>query len=136
MTILAVDTQPERLRELVGKLREVFPKEKIVDFSVPALAVRHSFRAEVSLVFTRADMKRLGGLQVAQGVRFYCPNAKIFLVTDEKTPKSVFRQREISGFLPSPVTADAIRTTVELAGWTGQDKESKSGEKLEAGYEK
>ena len=126
MTILAVDTHPEGLSELVGNLREVFPEEEIVDFNVPALAVQHSFRAEVNLVFTRVDMKRLGGLQVAQGVRFYCPQAKVFLVTDEKTPKSVFRQREISGCLPCPVTADAIRRAVGTAEEAGPEEGAKA----------
>lgn len=131
MTILAVDTHADGLNELVGTLREVFPKEEIVAFSRPALAVQYSFRTEVSLVFTRADMKRLGGLQVAQGVRFYRPHAKVFLVTDEKTPKSVFRQREIGGFLSCPVTAGAIRAAVAAVGGTGLKTYAEKERKVE-----
>lgn len=125
MTILAVDTHPEGLIGLADKLREVFPKEKVVDFSVPALAVQYSFRAEVSMVFTRVNMKRLSGLRVAQGVRFYRPHAKVFLVTDEKTPRGVFKQKGISGFLPYPVTAAAIRAAVGAAGKAGLEEDAK-----------
>lgn len=112
MTILAVDTQAQRLAELADCLREVFPQEEIVEFADPALAVQHSSRTEVGMVFVSADTWRLNGLQVAMGVQFYRPQAETFLVTYEKTPKRYFRQKEISGCLPYPVTADAIRTAV------------------------
>ena len=121
MTILAVDTHPGRLRELAGCLREAFPKAEVAAFCVPALAVQHSFRSEVSLVFARSEMKRLGGVQVAQAVQFYHPRAKAFLMTDEKTPKRVFRHRALSGFLSGPPTAAAIRAAVAAADGAAQN---------------
>lgn len=112
MTILAVDNRADRLDELVRCLREVFPAEEIVDFTDPGLAVQHSFRTGVDLVFAGADMRRLDGVQVAQGVQFFRPQARAFLVADAAARPKPSGPGEISGRLTYPVTPEAIRAAV------------------------
>ena len=115
MTILAVDSRADRLEELAGCLREVFPAEEIVAFADPGLAVQHSFRTQVDLVFAGADTRRLSGVQVAQGVRFFRPEARAFLVAEANAREKPSGPGEISGRLTYPVTPEAVRAAVSQA---------------------
>ncbi len=112
MTILAVDGCPGRLEALARCLQEVFPEDEIKAFSDPGLAVQHSFRAEVTATFVGPCNRRLDSLAVVQGIQFFHPGARAFLITDQDTPKRMLDRAEISAYLHGPVTAGAIRTAV------------------------
>lgn len=119
MEIMAVDNQCDRLEELAACLRTAFPEAEIVTFTEPGLAVQYTFKKHVDLVFAERYMRRLDGIQVAEGIHFFCPEAMIYLVYGEGTRPREIKQKAVTGYFIRPLSAGDIQKRVETenAAW-------------------
>lgn len=113
MIIVTVDNQSDRLAELAACLQDAFPGSEVVDFIQPGLAVQYSFQSHVDLVFAERFMRRLDGFQVAEGIRFFQPEAMIYLVSDARSTLRNTSHKGIMGSFVRPLSAEEIRLRVE-----------------------
>lgn len=112
MIMLAVDNRPDRLKELAACLQTAFPGAEIVDFTAPGLAVQYSFKNHVDVVFTEQAMRRLDGIQVAEGIHFFRPEAMIYLVTAAGAQARNTAHSDSIGCFTRPLIAADIRERV------------------------
>lgn len=112
MKMIAVDNRPDRLTELADCLRRAFPEAEIEAFIDPGSAVQYSFKNQVDIAFTEHSMRRLDGIQVAEGIHFFQPETMIYLLTDAGAPVRKVTNKDVAGSFTRPLDAADIRKKV------------------------
>lgn len=116
MTILAVDSCPERLEDIRPLLERVFPFDAIVTKSDPLVAGQYSFHHPVDVLYTALDMKLMDGLKLACFVRRASPDALTFLiVSPECEIESELWADELDGQLVYPISEESLREALRIA---------------------
>ncbi|MDL2238454.1 hypothetical protein LJC56_11635 [Christensenellaceae bacterium OttesenSCG-928-K19] len=114
MTILVVDTNPDRLWELVGNIRAVFRQDTVEYTHDPLMAGKFGFNYHIDVLFTELKMERMNGLRLSDLLRKQNSGMKTFLISGQKEfctdmVGQVVWGKNNGGNLVRPVTVDMVR---------------------------
>lgn len=116
MKIIAVDPNPEKLMRLSAEIRKSTPPGSSVEcFCDPLYAYQYSFYHPVDALYAVARMGRLTGLELAENMRSRYPALRVFILWHNDAFRQEAEQLEVDGYLITPVTADALKKTMEDA---------------------
>lgn len=116
MKIIAVDPNPEKLMRLSAEIRKSTPPGSSVEcFCDPLYAYQYSFYHPVDALYAVARMGRLTGLELAENMRSRYPALRVFILWHNDAFRQEAEQLEVDGYFITPVTADALKKTMEDA---------------------
>lgn len=122
--ILAVDDESLVLKSLVRELEIVFPGKEIVSFSSGNKA-KEFIKAEknepIEYAFLDIRLRGTTGLEIAKFLKEHSPNSKVVFCTAYSDYTMDAWKLHALGYLIKPVTATAIKETLDAmdAGWDG-----------------
>lgn len=120
MKILAVANQPAMLEALQAELQKILPKAEILKETDALMAGKYAFNHAVDIVFAKADMKRMSGLQLIRFVKHEHPGVKGFLVEAENQPSALSPAAagEVAGVLTYPFAENAVCNALQRCAAT------------------
>lgn len=117
MKILAIDEQPEALKEMTDHLQAAFPQETIAAFGSPLFALQYAGQhpEEIGLVFSAIAMRQMDGITLAQSMKNYAPGAVIYFAVETENSElaEIAKQHGNGSCLPKPITVERIRKATE-----------------------
>lgn len=114
--ILAVDPQPDSLRDLCEKLRRTFPEETVAAFGNPLDALQFGERNPFELLFTDVRLRPFDGYELIKALR-QKRAFRAYVVSGSRDQPDRLDWMNISGSYAKPVSAEELaRLKEQLAG--------------------
>ena len=109
MTILAVDSSAQALRQFSQALAAAAPDAEVLSFESSLAALAAARERDVDVAFLETDMPELGGLDLGQYLKELHPLINLIYLT--KSPDRGYDALALhaSGYLLKPATPQALR---------------------------
>ncbi len=108
MIILVVDDERPALEMLIGKLEEVVPEAQIIGFRKETELLEYIENNDFDVVFLDIQLKNMSGIQVAEKIKEYKPQANIVFVTGYSEYMSEAFALHASGYVLKPPSSEAV----------------------------
>ena len=109
MTILAVDSSAQALRQLSKALAAVAPDAQMLGFESSLAALAAARERDIDVAFLETDMPELGGLDLGQYLKELHPMVNLIYLTAAPDRGYEALALHASGYLLKPATPQALR---------------------------
>ena len=114
MTIIAVDKDSDRLKELTRRLEEAYPGAIVSGFFDFFLAAQYVNRQRPALAFIADGREYFEAQEFARLARVFNADIRVFVVTDASERLDTKNWSYISGLITRPVTPDKLLALVHV----------------------
>lgn len=112
LVIMLVQNNKKELKNLIGCVTSVFPKDIVVGFDNPVHAIKYAQGQNVDVCFADIEMKNTSGFQLSEVLRNQNKNIKVNLIADKPDYALEAWRFHVNDYLLKPVTQEAILHTV------------------------
>lgn len=109
MCIMAVDAQPEALRDLCEKLQAAFPDETIAAFCSPLEALQFGEAHKIDFLFTDVRLRPFDGYELIHALR-QMQMFRAYIVSGTREQPDHLEWMNVNGCFSKPVSAEDLRT--------------------------
>ena len=107
MCILAVDAEPDSLRDLNEKLCMFFPKQTVASFSNPLEALKYAEGKKIDMLFTDVRLRPIDGYELIKALRqkqsFYA-----YVISGTREHPDDLRWMNVNGCYPKPISREEL----------------------------
>lgn len=104
---MAVDAEPDFLKDLYEKLSAYFPRETVATFSNPLDALAYADRNRVDLLFTDVRLCPIDGYELIGALRekqsFYA-----YVISGTRERPDDLQWMNVNGFFPKPISREEL----------------------------